>query len=192
MTVRSEWEVRVDQTIGELAASTTTVGLYGSSHPRAVQAVQRLASQLDSLLGTESELAFVLLGEELFIQGRPFTRVSRHAASLIRRFRRRDIEHATFQLGLTLEEVGGFIGDLARTDDYPVKSRPHVQVGQVEISSRHCMLEVRRFQNIGRTKRFKSLFGEPAIEHKSIKHFSTFNCSECKFKFNSGWFNGRK
>ncbi|MBZ5587907.1 MAG: HD domain-containing protein [Acidobacteriia bacterium] len=136
MTVRSEWEVRVDQTIGELAASTTTVGLYGSSHPRAVQAVQRLASQLDSLLGTESELAFVLLGEELFIQGRPFTRVSRHAASLIRRFRRRDIEHATFQLGLTLEEVGGFIGDLARTDDSPVKSRPHVQVGQVEISER--------------------------------------------------------
>src|SRR6266481_5979784 len=31
--------------------------------------------------------------------------------------------------------------------------------------SRHCMLEVRRFQNIGRTKRFKSLFGQPAIEH---------------------------
>src|SRR5207302_7711652 len=31
--------------------------------------------------------------------------------------------------------------------------------------SRHCVLEVRRIQNIGWTKRFKSLFGQPAIEH---------------------------
>jgi len=136
VTVRSEWEVRVDQAIGELVAGTTTFGLYGSQHPRSVQAAQRLAAQFDSLLGTESELAVVLLGEELFVQGRPFTRVSRHAPALIRRFRRREIEHATFQLGLTQDEVRGFVEDLARTDDAPVRSRPHVQVGQVELSDR--------------------------------------------------------
>ena len=136
MTVRSEWEVRVDQTLGELVSGTTTFGLYGSQHPRAVQAVQRLSSQFDSLLETESELAIVLLSDELFVQGRPFTRVSRHAPALARRLRRRAIEHATFQLGLTLEEVRGFLEDLARKDDSPVRSRPHVQVGQVELSDR--------------------------------------------------------
>jgi hypothetical protein len=136
VTVRSEWEVRVDQTLGDLVSATTTLGLYGSQHPRAVQAVQRLSSQFDSLLEKESELAIVLLSDELFVQGRPFTRVSRHAPALARRLRRRAIEYATFQLGLTMEEIRGFLEDLARQDDSPVRSRPHIQVGQVELSDR--------------------------------------------------------
>ena len=136
MTARTDWEVRVDQTLAEIVAGATTFGLYGSGHPRAVQAVQRLSSQFDALLGTESELAVVLLGEELFVQGRPFTRVSRHAPALARRLRRRSVEHATFQLGLTVDEVRGFLEDLARKDDAPVRQRPHLQVGQVELSER--------------------------------------------------------
>ena len=35
----------------------------------------------------------MLLGEELFVQGRPFTRVSRQAPAVIRRLRRRGVEH---------------------------------------------------------------------------------------------------
>ncbi len=136
MTVRSEGEITVDRALGELVAAATTVGLYGSRHPRSSQAVERLVSLFESLLATESELAVVLLGEELFVQGQPFTRVSRHAPSLVRRFRRRGIEHATFQLGLTPEEVHGFVEDLARADDARVRSRPHVQVGVVELSDR--------------------------------------------------------
>jgi len=136
VTGRTEWEVQVNQTIGELAASVTTFGLYGSSHPRAIQSVQGLVSRLNSILESEPDVAFVLLGEELFVQGRPFTRMSRHSPSLIRRFRRRDIEHATFQLGITEGEVRGFLEDLARTDDSPVRSRPHIQVGRVDLSDR--------------------------------------------------------
>jgi len=136
MTARTEWEVRVDRTLAEIVSGATTFGLYGTQHPRAVEGVKRLSAQFDSLLETESELAIVLLGEELFVQGRPFTRVSRHAPALARRLRRRAIEHATFQLGLTNDEVRGFLEDLSRKDDSPVRSRPHLQVGQVELSER--------------------------------------------------------
>jgi HD-GYP domain-containing protein (c-di-GMP phosphodiesterase class II) len=136
MIVRTDWEAQVDKTIGEIAASVTTFGLYGGLHPRATQAVQRLVSHLDTLLESEPELAVVLLGEELFVQGRPFTRMSRHSPSLIRRFRRREIEHATFQLGVKDDEVRGFLEDLARTDESPVRSRPHIQVGRVDLSDR--------------------------------------------------------
>jgi HD-GYP domain-containing protein (c-di-GMP phosphodiesterase class II) len=136
VTVRTDWEVQVDQAIGEIAASVTTFGLYGSSHPRAIQSVQRLVSKLNSLLESEPEIAFVLLGEELFVQGRPFTRVSRHSPSLIRRFRRREIEHATFQFGITDGEIRSFLDDLARTDDSPMRSRSHIQVGRIDLSER--------------------------------------------------------
>ncbi len=117
VSARTEWELQVDRLLGDLAGGATAVGLYGGSHPRAGEAVQRISSQLATLLAAEPELALVLLGEELFVQGRPFTRVSRHSASLIRRFRRREIEHATFRAGVTPEEVRGFLEDLARTDD---------------------------------------------------------------------------
>ncbi len=134
MTARTEWETRVDETVGLLVAGATTVALYGPAHPRSVETVQRLAPQLDGLLADEPDLAFVVLGEELFVQGRPFTRVSRHAAALIRRFRRREIEHATFLAGIGADEVRGFLEDLARTDDSPLRSRPHLQVGVVDLS----------------------------------------------------------
>ena len=136
MTVLTEWELQIDHTIGELAASITTFGLYGSSHQRAMQSVQHLVTQLNTLMESEPDVTIVLLGEELFVQGRPFTRVSRHSPSLIRRFRRRGIEHATFQLGVTDGEIRGFLEDLARTDDSPVRARPHIQVGRVDLSDR--------------------------------------------------------
>ena len=136
MTVLTEWEVQVDHTIGQLAASITTFGLYGSSHQRAMQSVQRLLAQLNSLMESEPEVTVVLLGEELFVNGRPFTRVSRHSPSLTRRFRRRGIEHASFQLGVTEGEVRGFLEELARTDDSPMRSRAHIQVGRVDLSDR--------------------------------------------------------
>ena len=136
MSARTAWELQVDRLLGDLAGGATAVGLYGGSHPRAVEAVERIDRQLAVLLAGEPELALVLLGEELFVQGRPFTRVSRHSASLIRRFRRRDVEHATVRAGVTQEEVHGFLEDLARTDEAALQSRPHIQVGRVELSER--------------------------------------------------------
>jgi HD-GYP domain-containing protein (c-di-GMP phosphodiesterase class II) len=132
----ADWEVRVQATIAELVAGATTVGLYGSSHPRATQALEKLAAQIGALLTGEPELAFVLLGEELFVQGRPFTRVSRQAPALIRRLRRRGVEHLTFRQGVTQSELRSFLEELAAADDSAVKSRPNIQVGRVEVSER--------------------------------------------------------
>jgi HD-GYP domain-containing protein (c-di-GMP phosphodiesterase class II) len=134
VTSQTEWGALVQATIAELAAGTTTVGLYGSAHPHAVQALDKLSSQLGSLLAGEDELAFVLLGDELFVQGRPFTRISRQAPALIRRLRRRGVEHVTFRRGVTAEELRSFLEELAAGEDSPVSSRPNIQVGRVELS----------------------------------------------------------
>ncbi|MCJ7440390.1 MAG: HD domain-containing protein [Thermoanaerobaculaceae bacterium] len=134
MSWSTDWGALVQATIAELAAGTTTVGLYGSSHPRAVQALGQLASQIGTLLAGEEELAFVLLGEELFVQGQPFTRVSRQAPAVIRRLRRRGVEHVSFRRGVNQEELRSFLEELAAADDSPVRSRPNIQVGRVELS----------------------------------------------------------
>jgi HD-GYP domain-containing protein (c-di-GMP phosphodiesterase class II) len=136
MSPQADWGTLVEATIAELAAGATTVGLYGSSHPHAEQALGKLASQIGALLATEQELPFVVLGEELFVQGRPFTRVSRQAPALIRRLRRRGVEHVAFRRGVTTEELRSFLEDLAATDDSPVNSSANIQVGRVELSER--------------------------------------------------------
>ncbi|HNX49522.1 MAG TPA: hypothetical protein PKL08_05125, partial [Thermoanaerobaculaceae bacterium] len=130
----SEREKLILGAITELAAGMTTVGLYGGEHPRAGVIVEHLTSLLGELLDQEPELAFVLLGEELFVQGTPVTRACRQAPSVIRRMRRRGLEHVGFRPGVTASELHAFLGELASTDDTVVQNRPHIQVGKVEVS----------------------------------------------------------
>ena len=134
MIPRTEWELVVHETITELAAGATTVALYGAAHPRAVAAIQELEKHLATLHRSEPELTMVLLGDELFVQGRPFTRTSRQAPALIRRFRRRGVEHVTFKAGVPAEELRQFLIELASTEEVQVRSRSHLQVGKVELA----------------------------------------------------------
>jgi hypothetical protein len=130
----SDREKLILAAITELAAGMTTVGLYGGDHPRAGIIIDRLAELLQTLLGQEPELTFVLLGEELFVQGTPMTRACRQAPSVIRRMRRRGLEHVGFRPGVTASELLAFLVELASAEDVWVQNRAHIQVGKVEIS----------------------------------------------------------
>jgi HD-GYP domain-containing protein (c-di-GMP phosphodiesterase class II) len=134
MIPRTEWELVVHETITELTAGATTVALYGAGHPRAVAAVQGLEKNLGILHANEPELTIVLLGDELFVQGRPFTRTSRQAPALIRRFRRRGVEHVTFKPGVPADQLRQFLIELASAEEAQVRSRSHLQVGKVELA----------------------------------------------------------
>jgi HD-GYP domain-containing protein (c-di-GMP phosphodiesterase class II) len=131
---RTEWELIVQDIIAELAAGATTVALYGAGHPRAGEAIHELERNLATLHRSEPELTMVLLGDELFVQGRPFTRTSRQAPALIRRFRRRGVEHVTFRPGAPADELRQFLIELATTEETPVRTRSHIQVGKVELA----------------------------------------------------------
>lgn len=127
-------EQRVASVLTELAAGATTVSLYGPDHPRAGQSVDRLANHLSHLLEGNSEFSLVVLGEELFAQGQPVTRSCRQAPSLLRRFRRRDIEVVTVRSGVLPGEIRQFLLDLAVTDDTPFGQYTNISVGQVHLS----------------------------------------------------------
>lgn len=127
-------EKRLGDTLADLAACLTTLGLYTTEHPRAQAIVDRLAVRLGDLLEDEPELTLVRLGEELFVQGRPVTTTLRQAPTLIRRMHRRGIEHLSFKAGVTAEELRPFLLELVGGDDVKVQSWPHIAVGRVDLS----------------------------------------------------------
>jgi HD-GYP domain-containing protein (c-di-GMP phosphodiesterase class II) len=136
MTERSDREHALRELLGELSAAITAISLYGGSHPRSGEAITRLSRRLEALLSrVDEKLAIVAIGDELFVDGRPFTRLSRHAPSLVRRFARVEIEHLSFLPGVQEAELRQFLGELAAGDDEPVRSRPHVLVGKVAVGA---------------------------------------------------------
>lgn len=124
----------INSAITELAAGMTTAGLYGIDHPRAEIIIERLSDHLQDLLRSEPELSFVLLGEELFVQGVPVTNACRQSPSVIRRMRRRGLEHVGFRPGVTTTELRAFLEELSSAEDVSVQSRPHILVGKVEVA----------------------------------------------------------
>jgi len=134
MIPRTDWEVLVHETISELVSGVTTLSLYGSDHPRAQTSLDRLLANVQHLLQDEDEVPIVLLSGELFVKGRPFTRLSRPAETFVRRMRRRRIEHVTFLAGPEREHLRNFLLDLAKTDDSTMASQPTIRVGSVELS----------------------------------------------------------
>lgn len=128
------WEELVLSVLGELASGCTSVALYGPSHPRAEEAIARLKASLDELLSEQPALDLVVLGEELFVQERPFTRSGRQAAAVLRRLARRGVEHVSFRSGVSGEELATFLQELVATDDSPVRSSAHIVVGKVELA----------------------------------------------------------
>lgn len=128
------WEEVVLSVLAELASGLTTVALYGSSHPRAAESLRNLKSLLEKLLAAQPTFDLVVLGEELFVDERPFTRSSPHASALLRRLARRGVEHVSFRAGLDEEELKTFFQELAAADESPVHSQPHILVGKVELA----------------------------------------------------------
>lgn len=136
MSERTKSELLVDRLLGQLVGAAAVLGLYGGSHPRTVAALQLIDLQLQRLLSEQAELAFVVLGQELFVQGQPFSRISRHAGPLVRKLRRLGVEYVTVRAGVRLDELAGFIEDLAGRGQTEVRSRPHIQVGEIALSER--------------------------------------------------------
>ncbi|MFH1177700.1 MAG: hypothetical protein V1750_09865, partial [Acidobacteriota bacterium] len=134
MSAPAEWEVLVADTITELVVGATTVALYGPTHPRAAGAIEKLVTGLETLLRDEGELTLVLLGEELFVEGRPLTRAARQAPTLIRRLRRRGLEHLTFTRGVAAAELRSFLVELGAGEETALRTRPHIHVGRVEVA----------------------------------------------------------
>ncbi len=134
MIPRTDWELQVHELLSGLVAGVTTLSLYQPDHPRSQALLDGLLRRLETLLAEDGELPVVLLSDDLFVKGRPFTRLSRPAETFMRRMRRRRIEHVTFRRGVQRSHIQAFLLDLAKADDSPALSQDTIQVGRVEFA----------------------------------------------------------
>ncbi len=125
----------------DLAAGVVTSVLYSPDHPRAEHARTSLVEKLGLLhaardqggAGGEPEVSILLLDGELFVQGRPITRMGDQVGSLVRRLGRHEIERILFRPGTTAEEVGALLEFLADAPGAEPPPLPHVAFGRVVV-----------------------------------------------------------
>lgn len=141
MSTHSGWERDVLEALTELAVGVTTYRLYSGEHPRAALARERLATQLGELATREhagarsGELTLVLLGQELFVGDRPFTRTGKQVGGLVRHLRRHHLEHVTFSSGLRPDEIDVVLEYIAGADAGAPPRTEHIHVGAALLDS---------------------------------------------------------
>jgi len=121
----------------ELAAGIVSTRLYRSAHPRACAARERLVDQTRGLLqpgvlpDASGELPLVLLEQELFVFGRPFTRSAERVADLVRSLRRHRVERLSLLDGVRQEELQALLEFLAGPEGAPEPRLDHIVLGRV-------------------------------------------------------------
>ncbi len=133
MSARTEWEVQVSEALTDLAAASTAHALYGGAHPRFKAVLDRFHRKLTALV-SQQNLEIVVVGEELFVNERAFTRLARQAAALLRRLRRHRAGYLRIVAGVEQEELAVLIAALASNDDTPLATTDHITVGQVTLA----------------------------------------------------------
>ncbi len=141
MSVKGGWEGSVLALLTDLAVGVVTTRLYSGDHPRAARARTRLVEHLHELVAdvrapreggsAEGELSLVVLQEELFIEGRPFTRAGEQVGALLRRLHIHGVERVSFSRGVTEDEVGLFLEVLAVAPGAPFPTLEHIRVGRL-------------------------------------------------------------
>jgi hypothetical protein len=127
---RSDEKVR--DLITDLMAAATAVSLYGEGHPRARQRMEALHLALTELLDRfDDMLLLAVTGNELFVDGRPFTRLARQSSRLVQRLRHTGVEYVSFKAGVTEEELLALVQALAASQPPPWRRQPHVAVGRL-------------------------------------------------------------
>ncbi len=137
----NSWEATVLALLTDLAVGVVTTRLYSGEHPRAARARSRLIERLHELVADArgpreggsavGELSLVVLQEELFIEGRPFTRAGEQVGALLRRLHVHGVERVSFTGGVTEDEVGLFLEALAASPGAVFPTLAHIRVGRL-------------------------------------------------------------
>jgi HD-GYP domain-containing protein (c-di-GMP phosphodiesterase class II) len=130
---------RIQHTVSLVNTAITNVGLYSLSHPSVDQYLERAFAMLAAMTQERGEVTFLLIGQDIVVDNQPLSG-SGAAAAYLDNFgkvlRRKSVERLTFLQGMTKADLVGIVGDLSAGASVPVRSRPGVRIGRVEIRVR--------------------------------------------------------
>lgn len=125
----------VDRLVVSLVAGINMRALYGSDHPALTSHVDRILEAVEAACREREKdsLTFLVVGQDLVIEGQPLRTGSLYHQQFIRALTRRGVERLTVARGLDVEECVRFLTPMAR-GGVPVSTR-HITVGRVELQS---------------------------------------------------------
>lgn len=109
--------------------------LYGASHPRSIEAAERIRAGLAALTRQRGgdAITFLLVGDDLVADQQPLRKGSLNQQHLVQTLKRKGVERMTLSSEITSEEsaelVASFVGD------GKPHSTAHVVVGRIEAGS---------------------------------------------------------
>jgi HD-GYP domain-containing protein (c-di-GMP phosphodiesterase class II) len=131
-----DFQEALGRVIAQLTAAVTNTGLYSPAHPMVAQYTEKAYVVLTDLLNIRPEITLLLIGEDLVADNRPLPSGGAYVTNFVRTMKRKGIERMSFIPGLSRDELGRLIQDLAAGDGTPVRSSACVKLGKVELRVR--------------------------------------------------------
>jgi HD-GYP domain-containing protein (c-di-GMP phosphodiesterase class II) len=122
--------------ISLMNAAITNVGLYSLTHPTVDSYIEKAHAMMTGILLDRQEITILLIGNDIVVDNQPLTGGASSASflnSFGRMLHRKSVERLTFDAGVTKEDLSAIIGDLAAGPAVPVRSRPSIKIGRVEL-----------------------------------------------------------
>jgi putative nucleotidyltransferase with HDIG domain len=115
----------------EMQGALVARSLYPSGHPRIEACEQRATTLLDDCFLQTPEVTLFSLNERVIFEGEILPASSSLTDTLFPMLRNRGVDQLTFRSGLTREEIGAFLDDLAGEGaaDRPIHGGPHIGLG---------------------------------------------------------------
>lgn len=126
-------QASLERLIVQIAAATNARVLYAPNHRWLVRAVQRVVDSVVEVCDDrrEDSVTFLLVADDLVVDGHPLRRGGLHQRPVINALRRRGVERLTLGRGLELSECQQLVEALAVGGVPP--STANVVVGQIEL-----------------------------------------------------------
>lgn len=126
----------MDQCLRQLVTAVSTASLYSIGHQQVLRLCNLAQVSLQEAVGDGQDVSLVRVDDQLAVDGRPLAS-SLYVDRFARMLKTRGIGHIKFLRGVSVGELQGLVGALARRDD-SVRSSDHVRLGQVEVRYRNA------------------------------------------------------
>jgi HD-GYP domain-containing protein (c-di-GMP phosphodiesterase class II) len=135
----------MDQCLRQLTTAVSTASLYSARHQQVLRLCRNAYGLLNEALAEELALSVMRVDDQLAVDGQPLVS-SLYIDRFARMLKTRGIGHVKFLREVSVEELQGLIGALARRDA-TVHSSDHLRLGQVEVRYRNPSAGSSRFSS---------------------------------------------
>jgi putative nucleotidyltransferase with HDIG domain len=125
-----------EELVRRFASGVRAAQLYAPDHPLVGKNIESLVATLKALHQHHPSIAVGIVGSDLVVADTPLPKASASLGELIKRLKEHSIERIAFDRGLTIEEISGFVQQVAALAAKADAARAkwpfsHIRVGRI-------------------------------------------------------------